>query len=68
MLNYLNIADKKINFLYKNRDDNFYLSCKNLKNINLYRVENVTIYQLMNCGMLVLDEAGLEYFNNLYKN
>ena len=31
----------------------------------MYRVQDVTIFELMNSNVLVVDEKGLEYFNTL---
>ena len=68
ILKSLNIIGKKISFLSFKTDRNFYLSCRNLKDINIYRIQDVTIFELMNSNMLVLDETGIEYFNNLGAN
>ena len=46
-------------------NNNTYLSCRNLKGVNMYRAQDVTIFELMNSNTLVLDETGVEYFNNL---
>ena len=34
----------------------------------MYRVKDVTIFELMNSNVLVVDEKGLEYFNTLGGN
>jgi len=64
----LKLSDKKIAFLCQEKDSNFYLSCRNLKNINLFRAQDVPVYQLMNANTLVLDELSVDYFNNLKNN
>ncbi len=61
----LKLSDKKITFLCQETDSNFYLSCRNLKNINLFRAQDVSVHQLMNANTLVLDELSVEYFNKL---
>tara|TARA_Y100000994_G_C15479887_1_gene354839 strand:- start:1 stop:630 length:630 start_codon:yes stop_codon:yes gene_type:complete len=61
----LKLSDKKIAFLCQEKDSNFYLSCRNLKNINLFRAQDVPVHQLMNANTLVLDELSVDYFNNL---
>ena len=68
IVNSLKLSDKKIAFLCQEKDSNFYLSCRNLKNINLFRAQDVPIHQLMNVNMLVLDELSVDYFNNLKNN
>ena len=68
IVNSLKLSDKKIAFLCQEKDSNFYLSCRNLKNINLFRAQDVPVHQLMNANMLVLDELSVDYFNNLKNN
>ena len=68
ILKSLNVNGKKISFLSDTSDQNFYLSCRNLKNVNMYKVQDVTIFELMNSNVLVVDEKGLEYFNSLSGN
>ena len=68
ILKALSIDGKKISFLSTESDENFFLSCRNLKNVNLYRAQDVTIYEIMNSNILVLDEIGLDYFNTLGNN
>ena len=66
MINSLNLIDKKVAFLSKDSSNqNFYLSCRNLKNINSFKAEDVSVFELMNCNMIVLDEQSVDYFNNL---
>ena len=64
----LKINDKKVSFLSKEKDLNFYLSCRNLKNVNTYKVDDVSVYELMNSSMLVLDKNSVEYLNSLGKD
>ena len=68
MIKSLKISGKKITFLSQDENSNFHLSCRNLKNINLFRAQDVSICQLMNANTLVLDELSLDYFNNIIKN
>ena len=64
----LKINDKKVSFLSKEKDLNFYLSCRNLKDVNTYKVDDVSVYELMNSNMLVLDKNSVEYLNSLGKD
>jgi len=68
VLKTLKIDNKKVSFLSTKKDLNFYLSCRNLKNINTYKVEDVSIYELINSNTLVIDKDSVEYLNNLGKN
>lgn len=61
----LKINDKKITFVCKTSDTNFFMSCRNLKNVNHHRAQDVTIHQIMNSNILVLDELSVEYLNNI---
>tara|TARA_B110000263_G_scaffold217725_1_gene203951 strand:+ start:677 stop:1306 length:630 start_codon:yes stop_codon:yes gene_type:complete len=68
ILKTLKIDNKKVSFLSTKKDSNFYLSCRNLKDINTYKVEDVSVYELMNSNTLVLDKDSVEYLNSLGKN
>ena len=68
ILKTLKIDNKKVSFLSSEKDSNFYLSCRNLKDINTYKVEDVSVYELMNSNTLVLDKDSVEYLNSLGKN
>ena len=64
----LKLSDKKITFLCQETDSNFYLSCRNLKGVNLFRAQDVPIHQLMDANTLILDELSVDYFNKLKNN
>ena len=64
----LEVAKEKVTFLTKETDNNFFMSCRNIKNINLVRVQDVSTHQLMNSNVIVLDEMSVDYFNNLNNN
>ncbi len=68
IINSLEMTNEKITFLTKETDNNFFMSCRNIKNINLVRVQDVSTHQLMNSNVIVLDEESVDYFNNLNKN
>jgi len=67
-LKVLKINDKKVSFLSKEKDLNFYLSCRNLKDVNTYKVDDISVYELMNSNMLILDTDSVEYLNSLGKD
>ena len=64
----LKLSNRKIVFLSNETDLNFYLSCRNLKGIDLCRAQDVSIHQLMNANTLILDELSVDYFNSLKSN
>ena len=68
ILSLLKLSDKKITFLSQEKDLNFYLSCRNLKDVNLFKTEDVSVCQLMNTNTLILDELSVDYLNKLNKN
>ena len=68
IISLLKLSDKKITFLSQEKDLNFYLSCRNLKDVNLFKTEDVSVCQLMNTNTLILDELSVDYLNKLNKN
>ena len=68
MLSTLKLNDKKVSFLSIEKDLNFYLSCRNLQSVNNYKVEDVSVYELMNSNTLILDEDSIKHLNTLGKN
>jgi len=67
-LKQLKINDQKVSFLSSEKDLNFYLSCRNIKDVNTFKVEDVSIYELMNSSTLIIDLDSVEYLNSLGKN
>ena len=68
MLKTLKINDKKVSFLSRNKDQNFYLSCRNIPTVKTYKVDDVSVFELMNSNTLILDKESVEYLNTLGKN
>jgi large subunit ribosomal protein L4 len=68
VLNHLKINNQKVSFLSSVKDSNFYLSCRNLKGVNTFKVEDVSVYELMNSNTLIMDLDSVEYLNSLGKN
>lgn len=68
MLKTLQINDKKVSFLSIEKDQNFYLSCRNIPMVNTYKVDDVSVYELMNSTTIILDKKSVEYLNTLGKN
>ena len=68
MLKTLNMNGNKVSFLSKDKDHNFYLSCRNIPKVNTYKVDDVSIFELMNSNILIMDKESVEYLNTLGKN
>ena len=68
MLSTLKLNDKKVSFISIEKDSNFYLSCRNLQSVNNYKVEDVSVYELMNSNTLILDKDSIKHLNTLGKN
>ena len=68
MLKALKINDTKVSFLSKDKDQNFYLSCRNIPKVKTYKVDDVSVFELMNSNTLILDKESIEYLNTLGKN
>lgn len=68
MLSTLKLNDKKVSFLSIEKDLNFYLSCRNLQGVNNYKVDDVSVYELMNSNTLILDKDSIKHLNTLGKN
>jgi len=68
MLKALKINDTKVSFLSKDKDQNFYLSCRNIPKVKTYKVDDVSVFELMNSNTLILDKESIEYLNMLGKN
>ena len=68
MLKNLKINDKKVSFLSKDKDQNFHLSCRNIPMVNTFKVDDVSVYELMNSTTIILDKKSVEYLNTLGKN
>ena len=62
------LQSSQVDVLSQEKDLNFYLSCRNLKDVNLFKTEDVSVCQLMNTNTLILDELSVDYLNKLNKN
>lgn len=67
-LKQLDISNEKVSFLSSEKDSNFYLSCRNLKNVNTFKVDDVSVFELMNSNTIIMDMRSVEYLNSLGKN
>ena len=68
MLSTLKLNNKKVSFISIEKDLKFYLSCRNLQDVNNYKVEDVSVYELMNSNTLILDKDSIKHLNTLGEN
>ena len=63
ILNNLEIGDKKTTILVGERNENLFLSCRNLHNVNLVLVDSFSTYDIVNSNFLLLDKGSVEILN-----
>ena len=68
ILRKLDVNDKKILIITNNIDNNFLLSSRNLKNVNLVNVDSFSTYDIINSSYLLIDKNSVDFLNkNLMK-
>jgi len=65
ILKNLNLVDMKITLITNEKNDNLYLSSKNLEKINLVNAQSFCTYDIMNSNFILVDQSSVEYLNNL---
>ncbi len=60
-----NLADKKIAFVLNSKNENVFLSARNLKKVNVLSASKLNTYSVLDCATLVLFESAVEAVNNL---
>ena len=63
ILKKLDVNDKKILIITNNIDNNFHLSSRNLKNVNLVNVNSFSTYDIVNSGYLLIDKNSVDFLN-----
>ena len=63
ILRKLDVNDKKILIITNNIDNNFFLSSRNLKNVNLVNVDSFSTYDIVNSGYLLIDKNSVDFLN-----
>ena len=61
----LQVADKKLLFVFNSQDNNVLLSARNLKKVNVMQAANLNTYAVLNSNAIVLSESAVESVNNL---
>jgi len=63
ILRKLDVNDKKILIITNNIDNNFLLSSRNLKNVNLVNVDSFSTYDIVNSSYLLFDKNSVDCLN-----
>jgi large subunit ribosomal protein L4 len=61
----LKILDKKTLFVFKNKNNNVYLSSRNLTHTKVITVNELNTYRILDNKSLVLSESTVEYLNQI---
>lgn len=61
----LKISDKKALFVFKNKNNNVYLSSRNLKDSKVITANELNTYRILDNKALVLSESTVEYLNSI---
>ncbi len=64
--NNLKIVDKKSVLVLANKNNNIYLSARNLKDSKVLTVSELNTYSVMNASMLVLTESSIDVINQTF--
>ena len=65
VLKKLDLHDMKITLITNEKNDNLFLSSKNLGKINLVNAQSFSTYDVMNSNYILVDQSSVEYLNNL---
>ncbi len=60
MLNEMKIGDQKVLMIVGEKNDNVYLSSRNLKKVKVVTADSVNTYDLLNAGKVVLAKSSIE--------
>ena len=63
ILTNLGLNDLKVTVVTGNMNKNLYLSSRNLYNVNLIAVDNVSTYDIMNSNTILFDKSSIEKLN-----
>lgn len=64
LLGNLELVDKKSVFVLGEKNDNVYLSSRNIKNTRVFTADDVSTYDLINADQVVLCESSVEKLTN----
>jgi len=63
LLKNFNLTGKKVTVLTDTMDENLYLGSRNIKNICVVPVQSASTYDLLDCQMILANEASVEILN-----
>lgn len=63
----MELNGKKLLIVLPEKNENVYLSVRNLKRVNIMTAKDINTYSIMDCANLVLTESSLDAINNLFK-
>lgn len=68
ILKNLKLDGKKVTVLIDKMDDNLYLGSRNIKNICVVPAQSASAYDLLDCQMILADEASVKILNDQLSN
>jgi len=63
LLKKFNLTERKVTVLTDSMEENLYLGSRNIKNICVVPVESASAYDLLDCQMILANEASVEILN-----
>ena len=63
LLKNFNLTEKKVTVLTDSMEENLYLGSRNIKNICIVPVQSASAYDLLDCQMILANEASVEILN-----
>ncbi len=63
LLKNLSLTEKKVTVLTDSMEENLYLGSRNIKNICVVPVQSASAYDLLDCQMILANEASVEILN-----
>ena len=63
LLKNFNLTEKKVTVLTDSMEENLYLGSRNIKNICVVPVKSASAYDLLDCQMILANEASVEILN-----
>ena len=64
LLKNFKLDGKKVTILIDKMEENLYLGSRNIKNICVVPAKSASAYDLLDCQLILIDEASVEILNN----
>ena len=65
LINGLNLADQKVLMILGDKNDNVYLSSRNLKKVKVVTADSVNTFDVLNAGKVVMAQSSIETIENI---